>query len=64
MEETQITVMGHSYIGNRESQQDAYEICKNGKMIMAVVCDGMGGEESGELASNCAASVIKEDFEP
>lgn len=41
-----------SYIGKRDSQEDAAIFEKFDNGIFAVLCDGMGGYSAGELASN------------
>jgi len=41
-----------SYIGRRESQEDAALFEKYDNGIFAILCDGMGGLSGGELASN------------
>ncbi len=41
-----------SYIGKRDSQEDAALFEKYDNGIFAVLCDGMGGYSAGELASN------------
>lgn len=41
-----------SYIGKRESQEDAASFQSYDNGIFAILCDGMGGYSSGELASN------------
>ncbi len=51
-----------SIIGTRKYQQDALFVGKNNGMILAVVCDGMGGMTSGDLASKTAIQIIAEDF--
>ena len=49
-------------IGNREEQQDCigYDI-KSNKMI-AVICDGMGGHEGGEIASQTAVERLLTEY--
>ena len=51
-----------SIIGTRKYQQDALFVGKNNGMVLAVVCDGMGGMTSGDLASKTAIQIIGEDF--
>lgn len=52
--------------GNRNYQQDSYLVSEkahfNGAGRLAIVCDGMGGLESGEAASNTCARVINQVF--
>ena len=52
-----------SIIGTRSYQQDALFVAKyeNG-MTLAVICDGMGGLNGGELASNTAVKMLVNDF--
>lgn len=58
-----IAVGASSIIGTRKNQQDSiYTSCGN-DMAIAVVCDGMGGMEGGELASQLAIRILSEDFE-
>lgn len=47
----------HSYtdIGAREINEDAYEIANSDGRGVFVLCDGLGGYESGEVASKMAA---------
>lgn len=52
---------GHgSIIGTRSYQQDAYRIDQtaDGSKTIVVLCDGMGGLEGGELASNMVADYV------
>ena len=53
----------YSIIGDRKSQQDIsrLERKKNG-LLLAVVCDGMGGMQGGELASTAGIEAVFEDF--
>ncbi|MBQ6231702.1 MAG: serine/threonine-protein phosphatase [Eubacterium sp.] len=51
-----------SIIGTREYQQDTvFSNVENG-IAVGVVCDGMGGLEGGEIASQKAAITFAEDF--
>ena len=48
----------------RKQNQDAYEIRELGKnALLAVVCDGMGGAKSGNIASLLAADVFTQEVE-
>ena len=51
-----------SIIGNRSYQQDYLGIVSNKKTTMAVICDGMGGMQGGELASSLGVNTICENF--
>ena len=51
-----------SIIGTRKYQQDSVFAGENNGMVFAVVCDGMGGMTSGDLASKTAIRIIAEDF--
>lgn len=43
----------------RAGNEDSHRVCTNG----AVVCDGLGGHQAGEVASDTAASVIATEIE-
>ena len=52
---------GFSEIGKKSNQEDTlfpdlYEVSENQRSF--IVCDGMGGHENGEVASNCVAETI------
>lgn len=56
-------------IGNREQQEDACELVNatdvtkiRNEGLLAIVADGMGGLESGSLASSMAVQIISGDF--
>lgn len=57
-----ITIGSSSIIGTRKNQQDSYYIGYGELQSIAAVCDGMGGMEGGEIASQTAASGLAEDF--
>lgn len=59
----EVKVAAKSIIGTREYQQDAYYVAENDYAKLAVVCDGMGGMEGGEKASQKAVEKLVEDFE-
>ena len=47
----------------RAQNQDDYAIVKLGKdQLLAVVCDGMGGAKSGNIASKMAVEVFTEEI--
>lgn len=49
-----------SIIGDRESQQDSAGSCSDhdGRLLLAVLCDGMGGLQDGEKASSAAVDLM------
>lgn len=51
-----------SVVGDRENQQDSFGISLNQKGGLAVICDGMGGLEGGQLASKIAVNHFINDF--
>lgn len=51
-----------SSIGGRESQQDSLYVGEKDNSILAVVCDGMGGMNGGERASELAVQLLAEAF--
>ena len=56
-------VWGLTDTGNvRQQNQDAYRIEQLGEnALLAVVCDGMGGARSGNVASRLASEVFSEE---
>ncbi len=54
---------GLTDVGNvRDQNQDAFRIVELGKdALLAVVCDGMGGAKSGNVASRLASEVFSEE---
>lgn len=52
-------------LGTRRNQQDCamLSIDKEHRQAFAIVCDGMGGLQGGELASQLAVAVFIEDYE-
>lgn len=52
-----------SGIGRRESQQDAAYLAATDEDVIAVVCDGMGGIEGGQLASTTAVEAFVEHYQ-
>ena len=51
-----------SIIGGRNYQQDFGYLYIGEQDAAAVVCDGMGGMEGGELASRTAVELFQSDF--
>ncbi len=47
----------------REENQDAYSIKTMGRFTVAVVCDGMGGTNGGQLASSIAVQTYLDQLE-
>lgn len=56
-------VTTRSVIGTREEQQDSVFQKVENQNMMAIVCDGMGGLESGKIASMAATEKFKELYE-
>lgn len=52
----------YSGIGARESQQDSGFVAANDDSVFAVVCDGMGGMDGGNLASRTAVDLFTEHY--
>ena len=53
-----------SRLGSRKSQQDAFSLnAADPGCVLAVLCDGMGGMEGGELASQTTVQAFVRDFE-
>ncbi len=52
-----------SDIGNRELQEDSYQITFHHGVLLATVCDGMGGIPFGDQASKVAVNYLHEKFE-
>ena len=61
-EKPEITMGIAADIGKRENQQDTSFGQIDGNTAFAVVCDGMGGLEGGELASQTAVRMLVGDY--
>lgn len=61
--ELRLLMAGASVVGTREYQQDTYYMMDGARGSLAVICDGMGGMEHGELASRKAVEKLAGDFE-
>lgn len=59
----QVKMGASSIIGTRKSQQDSLYLKNEQGGRIAIVCDGMGGMEGGELASQAAVRILAEDFD-
>ena len=53
-----ISVASYSSIGGRDKNEDTILINNMGSSCIAVVCDGVGGHEYGEISSKIASSCI------
>ncbi len=65
----QMQVFGMSDVGlKRQLNEDNFEIWQDDRMLIAVVCDGMGGAQAGEVASRMACisilHTLKDELEP
>ncbi|MDD6090246.1 MAG: protein phosphatase 2C domain-containing protein [Candidatus Limivicinus sp.] len=49
--------------GERKNNEDCVEVAAADAGICAVLCDGLGGHDAGELASKCVCESIIADFE-
>lgn len=61
--EPKLHIAAKSIIGTRDYQQDAYFVLETKYGKMAILCDGMGGMESGEKASKAAVEKFAGEFE-
>ncbi|MBP3901535.1 MAG: protein serine/threonine phosphatase 2C family protein [Blautia sp.] len=57
MSDEKLKVGSCTSIGDRDTQQDLCSYAWCGNMLLAVLCDGMGGMEGGELASRTGVQV-------
>lgn len=51
-----------SILGTRKNQQDTVFGNVEGNKVLAIVCDGMGGMNGGEYASQTATTLLAEDY--
>jgi protein phosphatase len=56
------SIASYSAIGRRKNNEDAFCASLSDNGLLAVVCDGLGGHENGEEASEFALNEIKEQF--
>ena len=56
-------ISSSTIIGDRNYQQDFSLYTSNGNMLCAVLCDGMGGMESGETASDIGVRHVIQRFQ-
>lgn len=63
MEKEKLQIGSCMITGDRESQQDAMRIVQKENVLFAAVCDGMGGMNGGERASQEAVNVMADLFE-
>lgn len=45
------------WIGTRERQEDSGDVMQSGDGLVMIVCDGMGGHDAGDVASQTAVSA-------
>ncbi len=55
-------IYSSSIIGTREYQQDRFGFQEKDDVLLAVVCDGMGGLKGGEQASEISVQTLLNDF--
>ncbi len=48
----------YSGLGGRPLNEDAWDVKDNGKRCVAVLCDGLGGHNCGEIASETAVKTL------
>ena len=46
----------------RKQNQDYYATVEQDDALLAVLCDGMGGARSGDIASKMAVTLFNDDF--
>lgn len=52
----------YSNIGNRELNEDYAFVTSRGEELLAIVADGLGGHDKGEVASKLVSDTIAEEF--
>jgi len=59
-----IDCSGIEFLGDRDGQEDYFlaEVKPNGKEVVAILADGMGGHASGEIASQKAVEVFNKTY--
>lgn len=55
-------IASFSEAGERENNEDCIEVTETEAGICAVLCDGLGGHDCGELASACVCASIRDNF--
>ena len=53
-----VDIASYSSLGKRKNNEDAFFASCGEKAFLALVCDGVGGSEAGEIASQCAVEII------
>lgn len=56
-----ISVASYSSIGGREKNEDSILVKNINDSLIAIVCDGVGGHENGEIASQKASKCIAQE---
>jgi|GEM_PF-731477 len=59
-----IDCSGVEFLGDREGQEDYFlaQVMPNGKEVLAILADGMGGHASGEVASQKAVEAFSKTY--
>ena len=58
-----MTVCGKTDVGlRRHENQDTFAVEHGEKLLIAVVCDGMGGAEGGQIASSLAVEIFMKEI--
>lgn len=56
------SISNYSSFGNRDTNEDSVRVIKNQNSVFAVIADGLGGMESGELASEITLKAFLSKF--